>query len=185
MLIPLGFLASSGGGVDSSYELIETQILASTQASITFSGLATYASTYKHLQLRVVGKTSVAGTNFIVGRFNSDSGSNYRAHWVRGNGTNVGSSESGSSTRFYVSRHDTLSNVFCPGVVDILDAFSTTKNKTTRTLTGNQGTSPNEIYLFSGLWANTASLTSITILPDGGSGTLSIGSRFSLYGIKG
>jgi hypothetical protein len=187
MLIPFGILSAAGAGVGvaGDYELIETSILTSSASSVTFSNLGTYSSTYKHLQIRLAVRTSNAGTGFVVGRFNSDGGSNYRAHWIRGNGSDVGSSESGLATRFYASRFDAATNVFCPGVIDILDAYSTTKNKTTRTFTGNHGTSPNEIYLFSGLWMNTASITSITLLPDGGSGTLSAGSRFSLYGIKG
>jgi hypothetical protein len=39
------------------------------------------------------------------------------------------------------------------------------------------------ISLASGLWVSTAAITNITLLPQ--AGAHAIGSRFSLYGIKG
>jgi hypothetical protein len=83
-LFPLGILSAAGaGGVGATYELIESQILGSNQSSITFSSLATYASTYKHLQIRAAGKgsgNSFEETNVNL-RFNGDTGSNYSAHF--------------------------------------------------------------------------------------------------------
>ena len=72
-------------------------------------------------------------------------------------------------------------SAFGGGVVDILDPYSTTKNKTIRGLGGLAATN---IALRSGSWASTDSVTSITCLPFSG-GNWVAGSRFSLYGIKG
>ena len=74
-------------------------------------------------------------------------------------------------------------NAFGAGVYDILDPYSTTKNKTTR-LFGGRGfvTGDHKIVLASGLWRNTASVTSIDLVANDNFVT---GSRFSLYGIKG
>ena len=65
--------------------------------------------------------------------------------------------------------------------MDILDPYAT-KNKTVRSLSGNSGGSDSQVRLMSSAWLNTTSVTSITILGDGGD--LVSGSRFSLYGIK-
>jgi hypothetical protein len=74
-------------------------------------------------------------------------------------------------------------NTFSGAVIDILDPFSTTKFKTVRSLSGFAASS-NFIGLGSGLWRDTASTTSLTLLSVSGTSLLT-GSRFSLYGIKG
>ena len=183
-LSALGILSAAGaGGVAavSNYELIETQILGSAQASVTFSSLGTYSSTYKHLQIRGTAKTNQGAIfDLIKVQLNGDTGNNYARHSLLGNGTSV-SSGAVSSTSFvnFAAQGNTTANVFGGFVFDILDAYSTTKNKTTRALAG-----VTEIRLSSGLWANTASITSVTLSPEFGSLFIA-GSRFSLYGIKG
>jgi hypothetical protein len=75
-------------------------------------------------------------------------------------------------------------NSFGAAVLDVLDPYSTTKNKTLRCLQGvRAGTGP-AIELRSGFWNNTASITSIVFTPET-SGSFVSGSRFSLYGIRG
>jgi hypothetical protein len=187
MLIPLGFLAGSGGGLDSDFELIETQILGSTQASITFSSLGTYSSTYKHLQIRGAARITLAQAYGSVSiRLNGDTGSNYIKHELIGNGSTVSSSSSGSQTRMtdivQVPGANNNADAFGPFVIDILDPYAT-KNKTVRALSGRAVSSNPAIALMSGLYINTASLTSIQLL--GENGNLLTGTRISLYGIKG
>jgi cytochrome P450 len=72
-------------------------------------------------------------------------------------------------------------SAFGAGVVDILDSYSTTKNKTIRAFYG-KATASNRIALSSGFWNNTAALTQVRFSAIGSFVT---GSRFSLYGIKG
>jgi hypothetical protein len=184
-LIPLGILSSAGSGFG-TYELIQTQILGSNTASITFSGLGAYADTYKHLQIRLTGKTTRVqiGANIVL-RFNGDTGSNYSWHSLIGNGSIVTSIASASTTLMlgaWVAGANTTANAFGAGVIDILDAYSTTKNKTMRTLNGLSGGEVN-IRLGSGLWRNTNAITSVTIF-DADSTNLVTGSRFSIYGIR-
>jgi hypothetical protein len=187
MLIPLGFLAGSGGGVASDYELIESVILGSSQSSVTFSSLDTYSSTYKHLQIRFVSKDTVVQTDaagFWV-KLNADTGNNYAWHRMRGQGSAVSSQGVSSTGRILagITNHaSSAANSFGAGVIDILDAFSTTKNKTLRGISGGIGSPPTEINLNSGLWLSTSALTSINISGDS---SLASGSRFSIYGIKG
>ena len=185
MLIPLGFLAGSGAGFESDFELIETQTLGSTQASIIFSNLGTYSSTYKHLQVRALVRDNRAiGVNVLAGRFNGDTGNNYTGHGLVGNGSTV--------TAFRTSEVDYLhaglgaganatSGEYSATVLDILDAYSTSKYKVTRSLTGVAG-GPS-VRLYSGLWLNTASITSVTLFDT--TASLVAGTRISIYGTKG
>jgi hypothetical protein len=188
---PLGILSAAGaGGVVAAgdYELIETINVSSSQASITFSSLGTYSSTYKHLQLRMVHKNSRANLwSGTLLRFNGDTGNNYAYHYLVGNGTNVVSNQENTISVIVDSfaAGNNLANSFSPAVYDILDAYSTTKNKTVRFLSGRLvGGGEDRVALNSGLYNSTSAISSITMLPSGGFDWVA-GSRFSLYGIRG
>jgi hypothetical protein len=189
-LSALGIFSAAGAGgaaFSSDYELIETQILGSTQAAITFSSLGTYSSTYKHLQIRAVARTAQVGTSRAMSvRLNADTGSNYAWHILGGDGSSV-SALSGSSQNFMylgqLAALDSTANNFKVSVIDLLDAYSS-KNKTLRSLAGGTDPGLNRIRLFSGAWFSTASLTSITLLGEDLSSNFVAGSRFSLYGLK-
>ena len=174
----LGILNSqaAGGGGGAAYELLESVTLSTTSSSVTFTGLSAYASEYKSLQIRSVSK---ATSGFQILTFNGDSGSGntYTTHIMRGNGSNVAaSSEVGVTYGIlnHLNRTDWGANV-----IDIVDAFSTTKNTTVRSL-GGVATSSAIVQFISGGWYNTAALTSLTISKSG----LETASRFSLYGVK-
>lgn len=185
MPIPLGILAQAGRTISSgSYELITSQILTGSQTSVTFSNLGDYASTYKHLQLRVVARdTRSASLSFYRLRFNSDSGANYQFHRLMGTGSSVISGAFTGTTEVmpgYVASASSASGVFGATIIDVLDAFSSTKFKTTRSLTGFGGAV--EFGLFSGCWRNTNSITSLSFVTE--SGDFIANSRFSIYGVK-
>jgi hypothetical protein len=175
--------AGAGGGVAlSDYELIETYILGSSQSAVTFSGLGAYASVYKHLQIRSVERqsNSVVESRGVLS-INGSAGS--RSHYLIGTGSSVLSADEGAgSMPFYSPGANDVANNFAGRVTDILDPFSTTKNKTVRNTCGFTSSSFNRIFLQSGLWASTASVTSITFTS---AANYVAGSRFSLYGIKG
>jgi hypothetical protein len=180
----LGFFATTGAGAAAgAYELIQSQVLSSTTTSVTFSSIP---STFRHLQIRISAKTAQAstGVDTVRLRLNGDSGSNYAIHGLSGNGSSVSS--------FAVASHNLIAitggavrlndtNMFGAAVVDILDYVSTAKNTTVRSL-GGAAASTNSIDLNSGLWMNTAAVTSLTLsaFTDFVSG-----SRFSLYGLRG
>lgn len=183
MLIPLGFLAASGVSAG-SFDLLETQVLGSSQASVTFSSLSAYSSTYQHLQIRMVARTTRAvsedGSPIIY--LNGDTTSNYRSHYLVGNGSNVVSYDNGTNMGLGSYPGSSAgANQFLASVVDLLDPFETTKNKTIRVLAGMPG-SFNSVRLNSGLWLSTNALTSIQVSANVAS--WAIGSRFSLYGWK-
>jgi hypothetical protein len=176
--------AGAGGGFSSDYELIETQILGSTTPSITFSSLGTYSSTYKHLQIRVTARSNRADVDSPFGvQFNGNT-SGYFWHELQGSGSTVTSQAQTSQTSMRIglaTGASSTANNFGATVIDILDPYSTTKNKTFRSFIGQ--TNLDRVKLTSGSLASTASVTSITVLDQFGS--FVSGSRFSLYGIKG
>ncbi len=175
----------------SSFDLLETQVLTSPATSITFSSLSSYASTYEHLQIRWVAKSNRTGTQSdFFWQANGETGqSYYAAHWLVGNGSNVQSSNTSNSIYYGWLSHSFPAtdrpNQFQAGVTDILNAFDTSKNKTVRSLVGSASSwydGGGDIHLASGVFLNTAALTSFTMKDRLAS--IDTGSRFSLYGIK-
>jgi hypothetical protein len=184
MLIPIGFFG--GGGSAGAYEQIATAFGTGSSGVITFSSIP---SSYRHLQIRVVNRSTRTGSTLTQQflRFNGDTGSNYIAHNLTGNGSTVTSgTDSGTSniTLITTTANNATSNSYGVQVIDILDYLGS-KNKTIRSLAGVQDSVEprNRIALFSGLWVNTAAVTSITIHDALNNWTSQ--SRFSLYGIKG
>lgn len=179
------YSSSMNAGYDfNDFELIESVFVASPTASVTFSSLGDYSTIYKHLQLRIVPRLSgTGGQRSSVLQINGDTASNYRSHFLLGTGSTVTSFESGSSTRIFlgIGGNESATNEFGGSVIDILDAYSTTKNKTVRSLGGLAG-GVNQIALISGLRISTDFITSLTLLPE--TTNYLAGSRFSLYGIR-
>jgi hypothetical protein len=171
--------AGAGGVVAGDYELISTTTLGTATSSITFSNLGDYSSTYKHLQLRTVAKSNQAGTGSGgISAFIEINTGTLNAHYLYGDGGAVYSGTSANGFMVNLVRAG-VTNAFSASVTDFLDSYSTTKNKTIRTFGGYSG----ELSLNSGLWQSTSSITSITIRTT--TDNFAIGSRFSLYGIKG
>jgi hypothetical protein len=184
MPIPLGVLAvagAGGGGPTGTnvYELLETNILGSSQSSITFSNLNTnYGSTYKHLQIRM----AVFNESWAAIRMNGvTTNGAYTYHELRGNGSSVSSSaNAGGQTLLLVGLGQSSTGPTAI-ITDLLDAFSTSKNKTIRSLHGTTS-GGNVVGLTSGAWLSTNVLTSIEI--RGFTANFQTGSRFSLYGMR-
>ena len=183
-----GIIASSGGagGGAGSFESIATLTASGGETSLTFSSIP---STYKHLQLRGITRRADAGSTIATDnlQFNGDTGTNYIYHNLTGNGTTATATSGGVGTSNIVFSRGAgataTAGIFGAVIADIHDYTSTTKNKTTRSFTGFDLNGSGNIYLYSGLWLNTAAITSITIYPNGN--TIAAGTTYSLYGIKG
>lgn len=169
------------------YEHLGTTVLSSSQASVTFTLPSNAATEYKHLQIRTVTRTNRADTddNLIL-RLNADSGANYSWHRL-GMTTSGGLSSQGGGgfTGFYArtSASTNTSSSFGVGVIDILDAFSLSKNKTIRGMDGQTGTY-GAVSLASSAWLSTSAVTSLVFSMNYGT-SFNVGSRFSIYGVKG
>lgn len=184
------YSSSMNAGYDfNDFELIESVFVASSASSVTFNNLNQYATDYKHLQIRLTGRSDEAGSSNARDlriRANADTGSNYSSHRLRGDGAGVYSDASTSQTAIFGAalfpRPSNPTTEYGAGVIDLLDFASTTKNKTFRFLTGLKPTGEDQIVLGGGAWLSTTAVASITIFAN--SGNLATGSRFSLYGIR-
>lgn len=180
MLLPLGILASAGG-VSAAYELISTAYGTGSSGQISFTSIP---AGYKHLQIRGVGVASVDAIYRLT--FNNDTGANYASHNVLGEGAAARSQAFTSSTYAmlqggWYGSGNTYPTSF---VTDILDPFSTTKNKTIRTLQGTfQTASVMQVALVSAFWNSTSAVTSVQVKLD--TGNFTTATRVSLYGVRG
>lgn len=157
-------------------------------ATITFDNIP---QGYKHLQIRAIARDNRAdaGSSSLRMTFNSDTGSNYyTSHRLTGGGTSAvaGAGATGAHILFAESASgNSTSNCFSAIILDILDYNNTNKYKTTRTLLGIDLNDANgSVGIRSGLWMNTAPITSITITHNNASNIVQH-SRFALYGIRG
>ncbi len=162
---------------------LETIRLGGTAASVEFTNLARYAD-YQHLQIRAIIRSNgnnVDGGN-LQANFNGDTtGGNYRSHFLVNSGSSIASfTVANTLLTGKAAGAVSTTGLFAGNVIDILDAFSADKNKTTRALFGHD--SLPQIAFNSGLWVSTAAITSISLKL--GSESFVAGSRFSLYGIK-
>lgn len=182
----LGIWASSiQGSKATSFDSISTVTLSGSQSTVSFSSIP---STYKHLQLRFIARTDLANPlDGLKLTFNSDTGTtNYRSHFLIGDGSGVGADTSSTVINIgNITASQASSGQFGAGIVDILDYTSTNKNKTTRTLVGEDRNGAGSIRLISGLWfATPVAITGFTISSVNAANLVQY-STFALYGIKG
>jgi hypothetical protein len=187
----LGTLSSGVAASTSSYESIASATGTGSSATITFSSIP---GTYKHLQIRGIYRDTRTVNTIDVPiclRFNSDSGANYISHELTGNGSSASAASSGTGDdkiNIYNAgvTDGTAANIVGASIIDIHDYASTTKNKTVRGFAGgdaNTASTDFKVSLSSGLWINTAAITSITVFST--AANLTTSTVFSLYGIKG
>lgn len=186
MLAGLTALLGGGNGGGGSYESIATVSASGGETSLSLTSIP---STYKHLELRWIARTSLAsvGGGFFV-RYNSDSSALYTKHSLWGDGANVNANDFGSDTEteitFGGAGANATASVFGTGVLSVLDYSSTSKYKTLRSFHGIDNNGSGYSQLSSGLWRSTSAITSITLTATS-SKTFSASTKFALYGIKG
>lgn len=184
LLIP-GVIASSYPKASGAFESIASATGTGSSGTITFSSIP---STYTSLQIRAIGRPTGAGTTatYIRLRLNSDTGANYRTHYLLGDGASAlaGTTSTTSMEMWQLIRGGWgTSNDHSAMVIDIYDYASTTRNKTVRMFNGNEDNTNGFAAMNSGLWLSTSAITSIDIITSVGSWTTT--SQFALYGIKG
>jgi hypothetical protein len=172
-----------------AYESIATATGTGSSGAITFSSIP---STFKHLQVRILARNTAAGTNAATSAYyvNGDTTvTNYAFHQLDGDGAAASSTGSAGSNLPYwgqTPRNGTTAGLMGVGIIDFIDYASTTKNKTFRVLAGQDRNGAGNIKLSSGLWLNTAAITSITIWGSGdGTESFATSTVIALYGIKG
>ena len=154
-------------------------------AGSSFIEFTSIPSTYKHLQIRLFVRPTSSSNGPVFMQLNSDTGSNYTRHSLRGDSSTVYTSGSTSQTSMYFNGF----NVYSAGsdypttaIIDILDYANTNKYKTVRTLAGLNNNTSGEVGLYSGSWLNTNAINSIKLFDNVNYGQYT---QAALYGIKG
>jgi hypothetical protein len=186
----LGIMASAISGKLSSYDSISTVTVGSGgQATIDFTSIP---QTYTHLQLRIMCRTAAGATNDgILMRCGTggtlDTTSTLYGHFLKGDGASAtGGSRSSTNIEIIETTGNTAtSGIFGVAIIDLLDYTNTNKNKTFRSLTGNeQNTTTGELRLMSGSYgATTAAIDTLRFYSA--FANIMQYSSFALYGIKG
>lgn len=166
------------------WQLIESQTLQASAASVTFSNIP---QTYKSLKLLVSARSDLSANyhNFFSVEFNgSATGISQRKLEGYGGGT-VGSNSNTTNTGT-VPAAGATTLTFGNYEITIPNYSSTTSNKVTSTdlVTENNasGTYSADAWLQAGLWANNAAITSIALIVQN-SANFVFGSTFTLYGL--
>jgi hypothetical protein len=169
-----------------TYTLIESQVLGSAAASVTFSSIP---ATYTDLVLRYSSRHNNA---FSISQsaitFNGSSAANYSETVVYGDSVSAASGgQSGSNISFmYDDANSATSNTFSNTELYIPNyTVSANKPMSWFGVTENNATTSNSAMIVgnASLWRDNSAITSITILALASRNFLA-GSSFYLYGIK-
>ena len=168
-----------------TYEAIATQTLGSAAAIVTFSSIP---QTYTDLVLVTSLKSSATPTAYSPTMyFNGDTAkTNYSFTAMYGDGSGASGDVSFRWTTSTATQHGVMATAvsatnFNTGIINIQNYSNTTTYKTALTRTNDPA---NVVYATTGLWLSTSAITSLSLYAADGNKDFTIGSTFSLYGIK-
>ena len=155
-----------------TYEPIATTTLSTAASDITFS---TIPGTYTDLILVVNGYQTVDDNVFL--QFNGDTGTNYSATILYGNGSTVTATRLSSSNEI---RLGGIGNSDGGNAIYSIQNYS--NNTTNKTVLGRTNFPSSLVQTRVGLWRSTSAITSIKVASL--SGNFVSGCTFTIYGIK-
>lgn len=160
-----------------TYEPIATSTVGTATTTVNFTSIPqTYTDIVVASSIQVSGNVNVFMT------FNSDSGANYSFTLLQGDGSTASSGRASNQTRIQldsVAYPPFSGSSFAPGIVHINNYSNSTTYKTALLRANNAAAG---VSLGSGLWRNTAAITTITFVA--GAVNFAVGTTFTLYGIK-
>jgi hypothetical protein len=157
-----------------TYTTIATQTLGSAASSVTFSSIP---GTYTDLVLVFDGK--MATGEALMLQVNSDTGSNYSATFITGDGSTAFSTRNSNQTKMNLNNLGSGKTNQFTTLVQLQNYSNTTTYKTILSRTANASDEAGAIV---GLWRSTSAITSITLLGNN-SANIASGTVISLYGI--
>jgi hypothetical protein len=184
-LFPLGLLSQGGGAGAGTFELIQTATGTGSSGVVTFSSIP---ATYKHLQLRIVGRSTFANTGDegATLTFNGVT-SGYANHFLISDPSSVyafsQTSQSSIGNLIFVPQNNQTSGYVSYTMIDVVDYTDTNKYKTVRGVNGYHGGTPKNLRTSTHYVNTTSAISSLTLTLSQGNWTTS--SRLSLYGIRG
>lgn len=154
-----------------TYTPIATTTLTSSQSSVTFSSLGSYTD----LVLISSAWTGSADVDIFV-QFNSDTATNYSVTRLYGTGSVAASNRQTAQTGIKIAGSN--NNTPNASIAHIMNYGNTVTYKTVLSRSDIADLNSNA---YAGMWRSTAAITSIKVYPQ--TGSFSIGSTFTLYGI--
>jgi hypothetical protein len=167
-----------------TYELISSQVLASSSASITFSSIP---ATFTDIVLLASVRTDRAATNdYLRVTFNGNTSSIYSNTKLEGNGTAASSARDTSTANFtntLINGATSTANTFT-NLELYIPSYTTAQNKVFSVASGMENNATLGILdLIAGLFSSTAAISSMTLVSYVASNFVT-GSSFYLYGVK-
>jgi hypothetical protein len=167
-----------------TYTLIESQVLGSAAASVTFSAIP---ATYTDLVVRYSIRSN--GTDISIIRINGSTSAVYSRTRLQGNGSSASSNRDSSQTSMNLSNSTAYdvgitSDVFSSGEIYI-PSYGASQNKpiSISNVMENNATYATT-QAFSGLFSDTTAITSLTLQNGLSTDLFVANSSFYLYGIK-
>jgi hypothetical protein len=145
--------------------------IASVSQAVNGSGLKTLTNipqNFTHLQLRMYSRDLFSTTPaYTYMRFNGDTGNTANNHNIRGNGSTLFAEANAINLNYVITvpipSANALTNAYGATIIDILDYTNTNKNKVARAFSGYDLNGSGNVGVYTGLWKNTAAITSIGI----------------------
>jgi hypothetical protein len=162
-----------------TYEPIATATLGSATNSFSFSSIA---QTYTDLILVCTGTNSAGfdGIDIRVGNGSVDTASNYGIVALNGNGTNAQSFKDLNNT--------SMTNMGITGSsrrqVSIWHFMNYANTSTFKAVVGRSNVTDFRVAAVGGVWRSTSAINVIQLRSDNASYNFTVGSTFTLYGIK-
>lgn len=168
-----------------TYNLIASNTLSSSAASVTFSAIP---GTYTDLVVKWSARSDGATTNeYSKIVLNSDIAANYSETYVRGTGSTADSGRYSSNDKWLfipIDGANNTSSTFSNSEIYIPNyAGSTKKVAGSYSVREENAATANSIVGNAHLYQGTSAITSIQLTPNNGTNFVS-GSSFFLYGIK-
>lgn len=158
-----------------TYIALANLTLTGTDAEVVFGSIP---NTYRDLV--VIANWPNSGnpaTPFVLCRLNADTGNNYT--WIQTYADNGGALTDTQSSVSSI-RAGYIQNSAAMTRINVMDYSATDKQKSLL-IRSDQTEATTRTSLFTGVWANTSAVTSLSLVA--GNGTFAIGSTFSLFGI--
>ena len=157
-----------------TYELIESQTIASSTQFITFTSIP---QTFTDIVLITDGLSQPAGGGSVFVKVNGDTpATNYSSVYTFGSGSAV---SAGTGDGFPANRHNATALEGGTGHTHFMNYSNTTTYKTVLSHGGGNNIS----IVFASTWRSTAAITSMRLQMESGPGFLA-GFKATLFGIK-
>jgi hypothetical protein len=173
-----------------TFQLIAATTLSSPASSIDFTSIpATYTDLCLQFSLRATNSSSARAEDALILAINNNTtGTNYNSRYIRGNGSNAGSTTASSSAYAgsYVGEINgstSTASTFTSGEIYIPNYLSSTVKSFSVDIVQEANSTTAYSHYMANIWNQTNAITRLT-LTDYNNNTFATNSTAYLYGVK-